>query len=227
MPTRSDHLVALAERGRALMGRRPATTGRVRVPQIRNADGDTAEVLLYDEIGFWGTTADQFVRDLKGITAPAIDVRINSPGGEVFDGIAIYSALAGHPATVTTYVDGVAASAASFIAQAGQTRMIGQYAKMMIHNASGLVIGQAADMRAMADLLDELSGTIADIYAARSGRPAAEFADAMAAETWYGATDSVDAGLADAVDAPDSAPADRSGRGQLVRARARLTLKKG
>jgi ATP-dependent protease ClpP protease subunit len=172
-----------------------------------HADADTAVIHLYDEIGYWGTSAQAFVDELKAITAPAIDLHINSPGGEVFDGIAIHTCLLAHAATVNVYIDGLAASAASFIAMAGDRITMARNATMMIHEASGICIGNAGDMRQLADLLEKLDGTIADIYAQRAGGSVEGWREAMAAETWYTAAEAVAAGLADEQTNPDS-PAD-------------------
>ncbi|MCI0690299.1 MAG: Clp protease ClpP, partial [Sporichthyaceae bacterium] len=162
-----------------------------------------------------------------------IDLHINSPGGLVFDAVAIYSALRNHPATIDVSIDGLAASAASFVAMAGDSIAIQKPAKMMIHDAMGIVLGNAADMRIMAELLDELSDTIAQIYTDRAGGTVTAWRDAMRANggvgSWYSAQQAVAAGLADRVagdEQPDQqqqdSPEDR--RSQLVRARARLTL---
>jgi ATP-dependent protease ClpP protease subunit len=199
--------------------------------KIGNTDGDRAEVFIYGYIGDdWAeedVTAASFTKTLRAITAPVIDLRVNSPGGAVFDGIAIYTALLDHPATVDVTVDGVAASAASFVSMAGDTVAMQKPAKMMIHDASGIVLGNAADMQEMADLLNELSDTIAGIYADRAGGTVAKWRDAMKTETWYSAAAAVEAGLADQVvnDTTESAPEDR--RSQVIRARARLLRERG
>jgi len=134
------------------------------------ADSDEAEVMLYDEVGGWyGATADQFIADLRGVTAPNLRVRINSPGGSVFEGIAIANALRSHPANVTCQVDGIAASIASVIAMAGDRVEMAPNTMVMIHEASGLCMGNAADMAEMEELLDLISDNIADAYAARAG----------------------------------------------------------
>ncbi|AVP67324.1 hypothetical protein C7H75_04785 [Prescottella equi] len=109
---------------------------------IRNADTtDTpAEVLIYDEIGssWWGgVSAKSFAKDLSAVEATDITVRLNSPGGDVFEGIAILNALRNHKARITVYVDGIAASAASFIAMAGDEIVMCRNAEMMIHDAWG------------------------------------------------------------------------------------------
>lgn len=167
------------------------------------ADGDgPARIDVYDEIGgSWfsdGVSAGDFVASLAAIpNTRALEVHINSPGGDVFDGIAIYNAIANRPGPVTTIVDGLAASAASFIAQAGKIRVVAPGSMMMIHDASGLCIGNAAEMRELAELLDLVSGNLADIYAAHAGKTATAWRDAMQAETWYKADQAVEAGLAD------------------------------
>lgn len=176
--------------------------GWYRIARPANAaDAGPTRVDIYEEIGGgggWffdtGVTATDFVNDLAGIDGD-IEVHINSPGGDVFDGLAIYNALAQRKGKVTTVVDGLAASAASFIAMAGQTRIVCPGAMMMIHDAAGLCMGNAADMIGMADLLSKVSDNIADIYARHSGNPAG-WRDAMQAETWYTADEAVAAGLA-------------------------------
>lgn len=165
---------------------------------LRNDAGGPTRVDIYDEIGgswlFGGVSAVDFVNELAQINGD-IEVHINSPGGDVFDGLAIYNSLAQRPGNVTTVIDGLAASAASFIAQAGKVRVIAPGAMMMIHDASGMCMGNAADMRELADLLDKVSDNLAAIYADRTGR-ADGWRDAMQAETWYTADEAVAAGLA-------------------------------
>jgi ATP-dependent protease ClpP protease subunit len=170
---------------------------------ITNATADQATIHLYDMIGEWGITAQDFVAELNAVTAKHIDLHVSSEGGEVFDGIAIYASLVQHPATITAHVDSLAASAASFIVQAADTRIMGRNARMMIHDAQGLAIGDASAMRALANLLDDLSNNIADIYAERAGGTVADWRARMqvdgGAGTWYTADSAVAAGLADEV----------------------------
>lgn len=176
---------------------------------IRNQDGDKAVLRVYDEIHWlFGVTPEDFARDLEAITAPEIEVQINSPGGDVFDGIAIYNALRSHPARVTTRVDGIAASIASVIVQAGDQRTMLSGSQMMVHEAWGLAIGPAGEHREMADLLDKQTDVIAGIYAERSDREVGEFRDLMTAETWLTAQEAVDAGLADEVVNPAEQPSE-------------------
>jgi ATP-dependent protease ClpP protease subunit len=167
-------------------------------------DGPRTSVMVYDEIGFWGITAQDFINDLKQVSGP-IDLHLNSPGGEVWDGIAIHSYLSGR-GDVTTYVDSLAASIASVIAMAGTEIVMGRNASMMIHDGFGLVIGNAADMREQADLLERVSDNIASIYADRTGKPKDGWRAAMLAETWYIGQEAVDAGLADRLAANGAAP---------------------
>jgi ATP-dependent protease ClpP protease subunit len=169
---------------------------------IRNA-AESADVYIFDDIGEWGCTAQDLVDQLRAITAPQINLHINSRGGSCFDGFAIFTCLKAHPAFVHVYVDGLAASAASFIAQAGNKITIGRNAMMMVHKASGLCWGNAPDMRQMADLLDQLDRNIADIYAQRAGGTVEEWLGVMEAETWYSGAEAVAAGLADEMTDPD------------------------
>lgn len=163
-------------------------------------DGDAPAVIdIYDEIGFYGVTAADFIADLRTITASAIELHINSPGGDVYDGIAIYSALVDHDAYVTVKVDALAASAASFIAQAGDHVVMGRNSELMVHDAWGLCVGNAADMVEMAAMLDKASDNIASIYSARAGGGVAAWRKRMSAESWYSAQEAVDVGLADEV----------------------------
>lgn len=178
--------------------RRPRGTRKLRVV---NESADVAELWLYDYIdswgGYWGISAQEVVEQLAQISAPRIDVHINSGGGEVFEGIAIKRALAAHPADVYVCIDSLAASIASVIAMAGDTIGIDESAFMMIHDASGFCYGTTTDMLAMADLLDMISGTIAQTYASRAGGDAEAWREAMLAETWYDAPKAIAAGLAD------------------------------
>jgi ATP-dependent protease ClpP protease subunit len=163
---------------------------------------DTAQVHIYAEIGAWGITADQFCKDLGQLDAKSVDVRINSPGGDVFDGIAIHNALVAHPAVVNVHVDGVAASIASVIAMAGNKVTMARGSQMMIHEGHTVAVGAAADMRKQADLLDTVSDTIAGFYAERAGGTVPDWRNRMRKETWYSAEEAVQAGLADEVATP-------------------------
>lgn len=185
---------------------RSAVTDRPQWYQIRNAaptDSGPAEVLIYDEIDSWfGVSAEQLARDISALDPQrALTVRINSPGGNVYDGVAILNALRGHPGTVTVVVDGLAASAASVIAMGGDEIVINRNSEMMLHNGSALVVGGSEDMRKMADRLEQVNANLASIYAERCGGTPEEWRAIMAAETWYSAEEAVAAGLADRVEA--------------------------
>lgn len=171
-----------------------------------NATG--AVVHIYDEIGLYGVTAQDFTREISGIQGD-LTVHLNSPGGDVFDGIAIYNALRSHQGNVTTVVDSLAASIASVILQAGNTRIMMRNSQVMIHEASGVSIGNASDMLQTADLLEKVTANIADIYSQKAGT-VQEWRSAMKAETWYSADEAVKAGLADAVDGVDEQAATAS-----------------
>lgn len=203
-------------------GGRPASGGGWYT--IRNSADDRALVELYDVIGEWGISAREFVRDLRGITAPVIDLRINSPGGMIYDGFTIFNALKDHPARVEATVDGLAASAASWILQAAEHRVMNRHSELMIHDGLAFTIGNEADHLETATQLGRLSDNIASIYAARAGGDPAGWRDLMRAETWYTAAEAADAGLADEAvgdDASNILP-----RTQLVTARARAHLER-
>jgi ATP-dependent protease ClpP protease subunit len=170
------------------------------------ADEETADLYIYDEImpaymaeWFGGVSAQGLIEELNEISASTINVRINSPGGAVFEAIAIYNALISHSAAINVYVDSLAASAASVIAMAGDkiTMMVGS--QMMIHDAMGLEMGNAAEMREYADFLDRQSDNIASIYAEKSGGDAKDLRGLMLAETWLYPEEAVELGLADEV----------------------------
>jgi ATP-dependent protease ClpP protease subunit len=162
--------------------------------------GNVAAVLhLYDEIGAWGVTADAFMSDLAEIGSRDITLRINSPGGEVFDGVAIFNALQRHSGQITGHVDGLAASAASLIAMACDVLVMEPGTQMMIHDAQGMCWGDEAGAIELAKMLGRTSNTIAMIYAERAGGTAEEWRERMRATTWYEGAEAVEAKLADRV----------------------------
>jgi ATP-dependent protease ClpP protease subunit len=162
------------------------------------ARGTGAEVAIYDEIGAYGVSAKGFLAELGALPEDTpVDLRLNSPGGSVFDAVAIYNALKRHEGPVTVWIDGIAASAASYIAMAGDEIVMPENAFLMIHDPAGLVMGTAEDMRAMAEALDKVKGSLVAGYAAKSGRTPEEVSALMAAETWFDAGDAVAQGFAD------------------------------
>lgn len=171
-------------------------------------DADTtrsASLHLYGVVGGWwgdidATTLVPAIRDLD---VDDLAVYINSPGGDVYDGIAIRNALRGHNARVTVTIDGLAASAASFIALAGDDVVISDGAEIMIHDAWTIALGNADDLRTVADDLDRISDNIASMYAKKAGGTTATWRARMKDETWYSAEEAVAAGLADRLDTSD------------------------
>lgn len=173
---------------------------------VNQTDSKTADILVYDDIGGWfGVEASELVRDIQTLDVSTINLFVNSPGGDVFDAVAIANALRRHKAKVVATVDGLAASAASFLIQAADEIVMGKGSELMIHEASGGVMGNAQDMADMATVLDQVSNTIAELYADRAGETADFWRDAMRAETWYSAGEAVEAGLADRVEGTTSA----------------------
>lgn len=167
------------------------------------AQATGAEVVIYDEIGAYGVSAKGFLAELGALPdGTPLALRLNSPGGSVFDAVAIYNAIKRHSGTVTVWIDGIAASAASYIAMAGDEVVMPENAFLMIHDPAGMVMGTATDMRAMAEALDKIKGSLLQGYAAKSGRPQEEIAPLMAAETWLDAKDALDLGFADRISEP-------------------------
>lgn len=165
--------------------------------------GETeAEISIYDEIGYWGVTAKAFIADLRKIDAKKITLSVNSPGGSVFDGFAIYNALKqtrDKGVDITAKVMGIAASAASFIVMAANKIVMPENSMMMVHYASGLAWGNADDMRETADILDKLDSSIVAMYVARSGKSEEEVRAMLEAETYMSAAEAKEAGFADEV----------------------------
>lgn len=188
-------------------GRKPTAETKKRA-QTQNADwyrfenaaddSRTATLYLYDAIGYWflETDAQSFATKLSKLDVDEIVVRINSPGGAVFEGFAIYNLLRDHKAKVTVKIDGLAASIASVIALAGDDIEIADNGMMMIHNPSGLAWGEAKDLRKTAEVLDQIKIAITATYKARANLSDKELAKAMDDETWYGADDAISKGFA-------------------------------
>jgi ATP-dependent Clp protease, protease subunit len=167
------------------------------------AQATSAEIWLYDEIGsgwFGGVSAKKFAEDLKALGKLSdISLRINSPGGDVFDGIAIYNILKQNSARVTVYIDGLAASIASIIAMAGDEIIMAGNATMMVHRAWGMTVGNTEDMQAMADTLAKLDGTLTGTYAKRTGLEWGAINQMMSDETWMNAEEALAQGFIDGI----------------------------
>jgi ATP-dependent protease ClpP protease subunit len=170
---------------------------------VRVALGPAAAELWIDDYiaapNMWGegVSARDIREALDAVGSRDVVVHMNSGGGDYFEGVAIYRALAAHPGDVYVAVDALAASAASIVAMAGTTVGIGDGAFLMIHEASAMAYGTADDMLSVAGMLDEVNGEMGGFYARKAGGDVATWLEAMAAETWYGTDKAIEAGLAD------------------------------
>jgi ATP-dependent Clp protease protease subunit len=172
---------------------------------VHNAGSDTADVFIHDEIGPWyGVEAKTFIADLKAITAKTIHVRVNSPGGSVFDAVAIANALREHSATVIAHVDALAASAASFLIMAADEVRMADNAFLMIHDPFTGAMGNADDFRKLADTLDKVGEMIVNEYVKKSGATPEDVRQWMHDETWMTAEEALGVGFIDAIDGASS-----------------------
>jgi ATP-dependent protease ClpP protease subunit len=185
---------------------------QIREPIRAQVQTGVGEICIYDVIdswgGEWGVCAAEVAAALASLAgASTVDVRLNSPGGDYFEGVNIAHQLARYSGIVTVHVDGLAASAASVVAMGGARIIMAHGSQMMIHEASSMAWGTAAEMRRTADMLDQTNADIAAMYAQRTGGDVDEWRAAVAAETWYTAAQAVAAGLADeVVSLPTRAP---------------------
>ncbi|WP_230041932.1 ClpP-like prohead protease/major capsid protein fusion protein [Escherichia coli] len=190
MPQRND-------RSRSTPTTSPKNNSWFRMQAGHQSDAD---IYIYDEIGFWGVTAKQFISDLNALgDITHINLHINSPGGDVFEGIAIFNALKTHGASITVYVDGVAASMASVIAMVGNPVIMPENTFMMIHKPFGFTGGDAEDMRTYADLLDKVEAVLLPAYAQKTGKTTDEIAAMLADETWMSGAECLAHGFSDQV----------------------------
>lgn len=190
--------------------------------EVSSTESTEATLYLYGPIdswgGMWGISAAEVAQALTALPSGTTDltVRINSPGGEVFEAVAIMNLLRDHSARVTARVDGIAASAGSFLAVSADELIMGGNTELMIHDAWGLAIGNAEDMRGYADMLDKVSNDIASVYDAKAGGGTPHWREYMLAESWFSAEEAVELGLADSVNTgkdetedPEAEPAAR------------------
>lgn len=191
------------------------TAPRAALTVKNDGEGETASatVYLYDVIdSYWGINAEDFAKALAAITAPTIHLRVNSPGGDVFEARAMVAAIRAHPSNVIAHIDGLAASAATYVAMAADSVEMTQGAFLMIHNAWTLAYGNATDLRNMADLLDKIDASIIHDYITKTGKDTATLQAWMAAETWFTADEAKAEGFIDTVVDPAStepAPANK------------------
>ncbi len=168
--------------------------------EIKNNQNGVVDISLHDEIGIWGVSAADFIQELKQHqSAKSINLSIHSPGGNVLDGLAMYNALKAHPAKIHGKVEGIAASAASFILMASDTISMPEDSFLMIHNAHGGAMGEADDLREAADVMDKLQDSIVNIYEKRTGLSESEVRAMMKAETWLNAAEALDSGFIDTI----------------------------
>lgn len=200
--------------GRTLRDRFNFASNKQKTPvraELPRSTGDESKAVLriYDPIDSWGEwfglSAKEFGQALDSLPASVdeIELHINSPGGEVHEGLAILNQLRQHKASVTVVIDGLAASAASFIAMGADRVLIAPNAEVMIHRAWGLAVGDSDDMQKMADDLERLNTNLARIYQSKAGGDVEDWLEAMRIESWYSDEEAVAAGLADAILAED------------------------
>jgi ATP-dependent protease ClpP protease subunit len=186
---------------------------------IRALAGGDNVITMFETIGedYWsggGVTAKRVASQLRAIGDRPVEVQINSPGGDMFEGIAVYNVLREHPQPVTVKVMGMAASAASIIAMAGDTIEIGAASFLMIHNCWVLAIGNRHDMRETADFLEPFDAAMVEVYAARSGQDPKAIAKWMDAETFMSGSQAIERGFADALLAADKLTTDTDAQAQ-------------
>lgn len=191
-------------------------------PAVRaDASGDVAHVYVYDVIdAYWGAGARALIEALAATEGKPVHLHINSPGGDVFEARAMVSALLAHQARggrVTTYIDGLAASAATYLALAGDEVHIADGGMFMVHNSWTLAYGNKAELRQTADLLEKIDGTIAADYARKTGATAEQIAAWMDAETWFTGAEALAAGFVDSVVSREE-PADDGAAAAQARA---------
>jgi ATP-dependent protease ClpP protease subunit len=182
----------------------------------KTADNETT-VTLYDEIGAFGAGSKEFLADLAKLKGQHIHLRINSPGGSVIEGTAIYNALRRHEGGLTVHIDAMAASMASVIAMAGSPVFMADNALLMIHNPWTVSMGESKDLRKEADLLDKLKVNLRNAYVRKTGINAEEIAQMMDEETWLDAVEAVALGFADAIE--EGVAAAATATPEMLRAR--------
>ena len=182
--------------------RSPFRRARAGLGLVQAANASEPEILLYDEVGYWGVTAKDMKAELDTITAETIHLRVNSPGGDVFDGLAMHNMLRDHPARVVTHIDGLAASIASIVALAGDEVQIAENAFFMIHEPWTITIGDAKAHYKSGAVLDKLGGSLRDTYRNKSGATMEQIIAWMEEETWFNATEALDAGFVDSAGEP-------------------------
>jgi ATP-dependent protease ClpP protease subunit len=167
---------------------------------LSETENGEAEVTIYDEIGAFGLGSKQFLSDLQKLKGKHVHLRINSPGGSVIEGTAIYNALRRHEGGLTVHIDALAASMASVISMAGAPVLIADNALFMLHNPWTVSMGGSEDLRKEADLLDKLKANLRNAYVRKTGMKEEQVQDLMDRETWLDSVEAVALGFADAIE---------------------------
>lgn len=191
-------------------------------PQAKT-DGEDATIYLYDAIGGWfGIAAADFVQELNGLKAKTIHLRVNSPGGSVFEAEAIQTAIQQHGSKVVAHIDGMAASAATYVALAADEVEISDGAMFMIHRASGLSWGNAEDLLHLATLLEKIDANLVADYQRKTGKTPEEIMDWMKAETWFSSAEALEHGFVDRIytKSKDDSGKDKKDDGKKAQAQA-------
>ena len=166
---------------------------------IQNKAGESADIYIFDEIGTYGVTAQDFISEIKGLKDMPINLRINSLGGDVFDGMAMYNVIKRREAKTTVYIEGIAASIATIIALGADEVIMAENSLFMIHNAWGGTSGEAKDMRKTAETLDKITSELTDIYVKKTGLSYDALAEMMDEESWLNAQEAFDLGFIDTI----------------------------
>ena len=166
---------------------------------IKNKAGSSTDVYIFDEIGMWGVTAQNFISDIKDLKDTPINLRINSLGGDVFDGLAIYNVIKKRTAKTTVYIEGIAASIATIIALGADEVVMSENSLFMIHNASGGAMGESKDLQKTAQVLDKITRQLAEVYESKTGLSQETIQDMMDEETWLNAQEAFDLGFIDTI----------------------------
>ena len=166
---------------------------------IQNKAGEAADIYIFDEIGTYGVTAQDFISEIKGLKDMPINLRINSLGGDVFDGMAMYNVIKRRESKTTVYIEGIAASIATIIALGADEVIMAENSLFMIHNAWGGTSGEAKDMRKTAETLDKITSELTDIYVKKTGLSYDALAEMMDEESWLNAQEAFDLGFIDTI----------------------------
>ena len=166
---------------------------------IQNKASETADIYIFDEIGMYGVTAQDFIGEIKELKNTPINLRINSLGGDVFNGMAIYNVIKKREAKTTVYIEGIAASIATIIALGADEVVMSENSLFMIHNAWGGTMGDAKDMRKSAETLEKISTELTEIYMKKTGLSYDVVSNMMDEKTWLNSEEAYELGFVDTI----------------------------